>query len=169
MRITQTNRYKAFGFGLMALLIAVLVSSCANEGDNNGGQPGSTLGPKIPPGAGTGAGGNGIGPASVDLGSAGDYVILAKSGISNVPTSSITGNIGVSPATATAITGFGLTMDGSGTFATSAQIDGQVFASTYTAPTPANLTMAVQDMETAYTDAASRAADQTELGSALKA
>jgi hypothetical protein len=160
MRITQTSTYKAYGIGLMALLIVILLSSCGNEGDNNGGTPGGIGGPPITPGGGTGAGGQGSGPASVNLGAAGS----AKSGISNVPTSTITGDIGVSPATATAITGFGLTMDGSGTFATSAQIDGQVFASTYAAPTPANLTVAVLAMQAAYTDAASRAPDQTELG-----
>jgi hypothetical protein len=164
MRITQTDNYKAFGIGLMALLIVILMSSCGKEGDNNGGTPGGIGGPPIAPGAGTGAGGQGRGPASVNLGAAGDFVILAKSGISNVPTSSITGDIGVSPATDTAITGFGLTMDGSGTFSTSAQINGQVFASTYAAPTPANLTVAVLAMQAAYTDAASRAPDQTELG-----
>ncbi len=36
--------------------------------------------------------------APIDLGSAGNYVILAGSGFSNVPASSITGNIGLSPA-----------------------------------------------------------------------
>ncbi len=45
------------------------------------------------------------------LGSAGNYVILTKTGISTVPTSSITGNIAVSPITVDAITGFDLIMD----------------------------------------------------------
>jgi hypothetical protein len=99
----------------------------------------------------------------VDLGTAGDYVILSKSGIDTVPTSVITGNIGVSPIKATAITGFSLTVDSSNEFATSDQVTGQVFASDYTSPTSSNLTTAVSNMETAYTDAAGRAADYTEL------
>ncbi|MGB3367975.1 MAG: ice-binding family protein [Acidaminobacteraceae bacterium] len=101
----------------------------------------------------------------VELGLAGDYVILAKSGISTVPSSSVTGNIGVSPIDSTAITGFSLTMDATNQFATSGQITGKVFASDYTAPTPSNLTTAISNMETAYTDAAGRAADYTELHS----
>ena len=101
----------------------------------------------------------------VDLGAAGDFAILAKAGISVVPTNTdITGNIGVSPAAASSITDFGLTADSTGVFATSAIVNGRVFASDYAAPTPANLTAAVGDMELAYTDAAGRAADSTELG-----
>ena len=41
---------------------------------------------------------------------------------------------------------------------------GNVYASDYAVPTPANLTTAVSDMLTAYTDAAGRAADYTEVG-----
>src|SRR5665648_879103 len=63
---------------------------------------------------------------AVDLGLAGSYAILAKSGISSVPSSEITGNIGVSPVAATFITGFSLTMDASNEFATSTQVIGKV-------------------------------------------
>lgn len=101
---------------------------------------------------------------AVDLRSAGYFVILAKSGISTVPTSAITGNLGASPVTATAITGFSLTKDASNTFARSSQVTGSVYASDYTTPTPAYLTTAISDMELALTDAASRAPDVTELG-----
>jgi Ice-binding-like len=102
----------------------------------------------------------------VNLGDAGDYTILAKSGISTVPTSVITGNIGVSPIGATAITGFALKLTFGASFSTSAQVIGRVYAPGYAAPTPANLTTAVGDMQTAYTDAAGRVTpDFTELGS----
>lgn len=101
----------------------------------------------------------------VDLGMAGDYVILAKTGISTVPNSDITGNIGVSPIDSTAITGFSLTVDASNQFSISSQLTGKAFAADYTTPTPSNLTTAVSNMETAYTDAAGRAADYTELHS----
>jgi hypothetical protein len=100
----------------------------------------------------------------VDLGSAAHFAILAKSGISTTGTTSVLGDIGVSPIGATAMTGFGLVMDASGTFATSAMVIGKVTASDYTAPTPANLIDAVNDMQLAYTDAAGRPADFTELG-----
>lgn len=100
----------------------------------------------------------------VNLGTAGNYVILSKSGISTVPTSAVTGNIAVSPIKAGAITGFGLTADATNVFATSPQVTGQVFASDYAAPTPSNLTTAIGDMELAFTDAAGRAPNVTELG-----
>lgn len=101
---------------------------------------------------------------AVNLGAAGGFAILAKSGISSVPTSAVTGNLGVSPAAATAITGFSLTVDATNVFATSPQVTGQVFAADYAAPTPANLTAAIGDMELAFADAAGRAPGVTELG-----
>ncbi len=94
--------------------------------------------------------------APVNLGAAGNYVILAKSAISNVPTSAITGDLGLSPAAASFITGFSLTLPAGGAFSTSAQVTGNVYASDYAVPTPSNLTTAVGDMQTAYTDAAGR-------------
>lgn len=101
--------------------------------------------------------------APVNLGKAGEFVILSKSGISTVPNSIITGNIGVSPIGSTAITGFSLTADATNQFATSKQVIGKIYASNYTSPTPSNLTTAVNNMETAYTDAAGRPAKYTEL------
>lgn len=104
-------------------------------------------------------------PAAVDLGTAGNYVILAKTGISTTGTTHITGDIAVSPESLTAITGFSETLDSGGTFATSALVTGELFAADMTAPTPIDLTTAVSDMETAYTDAAGRVTpDFTELG-----
>ena len=100
----------------------------------------------------------------VNLGSAGNYVILAKTGISTVPTSAVTGNLGISPAAASYITGFSLTADATNVFSTSPQVTGQVFASDYAPPTPSNLTTAIGDMLTAFTDAAGRAPGVTELG-----
>jgi hypothetical protein len=103
--------------------------------------------------------------APVPLGAAGNFAILAKSGISSVPTSAVTGDIGVSPIDATAITGFSLTHGAASPFATSAQITGKAYAPDYSAPTPVNLTAAIGDMQTAYTDAAGRTTpDFTELG-----
>ncbi|MDZ7706759.1 MAG: ice-binding family protein [Trueperaceae bacterium] len=62
---------------------------------------------------------------SVPLGSAGDFVLLSKAGISTTGVTFITGDIGVSPIDLTAITGFNETLDPSGEFATSTLVDGQ--------------------------------------------
>ena len=106
------------------------------------------------------------GQGLVNLGTAGNYVVLAKSGISTVPPAAITGDIAVSPIDSSAITGFSLILDPSGQFATSSQVTGMAYAPDYASPTPVNLTTAVSDMQTAYTDAAGRTLpDHTELGS----
>ena len=90
----------------------------------------------------------------VELGTAGNYVILAKTAINNGPTSNITGDLGLSPAATSYITGFSLT-NATG-YATSSQVTGKVFAADMAAPTPINLTTAIGDMNTAYNDAAGR-------------
>jgi len=94
--------------------------------------------------------------SAVNLRSAGDYVILAGSGVSNVPTSAITGNIGLSPAAGTFLTGFSLTLPTGGASSTSSQVTGSLFASDYGVPTPSNLTTSKGDLTTAYNDAAGR-------------
>jgi len=104
------------------------------------------------------------GPAAVNLGTAGNFVILAKTGISTTGATYIVGDIGVNPAAASYITGFGLNLPYSSAFSTSALINGKVYAADYAVPTPANLTTAVLDMQNAYTDAAGRAPNTTELG-----
>ena len=101
--------------------------------------------------------------AIVNLGTAGDYVILAKTAINNISTSAIIGDLGLSPAATSYVTGFALT-NATG-YATSAQITGKIFAADMVAPTSTNLTTAVNNMLTAYTDAAGRSTpDFTELG-----
>ncbi|KAL8284077.1 hypothetical protein RQP46_005190 [Phenoliferia psychrophenolica] len=77
----------------------------------------------------------GKGPGAIDLKTAADFVLLAKSGISSVPSSSITGDIAASPIAADALTGFSLSYN-------------------YADGTPAKLTQAVHDLEAAYTQAA---------------
>ncbi|MDO8524447.1 MAG: ice-binding family protein [bacterium] len=103
-------------------------------------------------------------PATVNLGTAGNFVILSKTGISTTGLTNVIGDIGISPAAATYITGFALTLPAESAFSTSALITGKVYAPGYANPTPANLTTAISDMQTAYTDAAGRAPDVTELG-----
>ena len=99
----------------------------------------------------------------VNLGTAGSFVILAKTGISTTGTTDITGDIGVSPAARTYITGFSDTLVG--TYSTSPKVTGKIYAADMTPPTPSKMTTAVSDMEIAYTDAAGRTLpDHTELG-----
>lgn len=92
--------------------------------------------------------------ASVELGEAGNYVILAKTAINNNPTSAITGDLGLSPAATSYITGFGVTAATG--YATSDQVTGEIFAADMADPTPINLTTAVENMITAYNDASGR-------------
>ena len=106
------------------------------------------------------------GPKPVILGTAGDYAILTKTGISTTTTAgtAVTGDIAVSPAAATYIVGFSLALDGTGCFSTTTPttlVTGKVYAADYNTggcTTPANLTTAVLNMEAAYTDAAGRTA-----------
>lgn len=97
-----------------------------------------------------------LGPADVDFGTAGCFVILAEAGIDSIPTSVITGNIGVSPASSTYLTHFSLTLDPTGVFSKSGQVVGNVYASDYALETPARLTTAVDDMMLADIDVSGR-------------
>lgn len=144
MKILKSRRrYTTYMSGLAAVALAALAMS----------------------GCGTGLLGTAAGPSAVNLRTAGNYAILAKSGISNVSTSAITGDLGLSPAQGSYITGFSLTQDSSTVFDTSSQVTGKLYAANYGVPTPATLTSAIADMQTAYTDAAGRSSpDHTELG-----
>jgi hypothetical protein len=101
----------------------------------------------------------GPGPAPVNLRSAGDFVILTDSGITDVPTSAVTGDVGTSPIT------------GAADLLTCTQVTGIIFSVDAAGPAPCSmknpsrLTTAIGDMKTAYTDAAGRPnPDFTELG-----
>ncbi len=99
------------------------------------------------------------GPAIVSLQTAGNFVILSKTGITNVPTSVITGTIGSSPITGASITGVGC-----------AEVSGSIYTVDAAGPScrtvsPTVLTAAVSAMEASYVDAAGRAGpDGTNVG-----
>src|SRR6266849_2182048 len=147
--MSALSRFKTRQFAsagrLIALFLVVILAGCGGDNSNSN--------PRNPSGAG---------PAPVPLGSAGSlgaagsYVILAKTGISNVTGSTVTGDIGLSPAAASFITGFSLVADTTNVFSTSSSVVGKVYAANYAVPTPSNLTTAIGSMETAYTDAAGR-------------
>src|SRR6202158_3424757 len=89
------------------------------------------------------------GPAPVALRSAGHFVILTKTGITDVPTSAVTGDIGTSPIT------------GAANLLPCNEVTGSVYSDDAAGPTcsqvtPSNLTVAVLDMQAAYLDASAR-------------
>lgn len=141
------------------LLVLLLVSACNSQATDSGDTDTDAVivnNPRNPAGEG---------PASVDLGSAQDlgasasYALLAKAGISNVTGSAITGgNVGISPAAASFVTGFSLVADASNEFSTSVAVvpPAKIYAADYADPTPSNLTTAVLSLQDAYTDAAGR-------------
>jgi hypothetical protein len=105
------------------------------------------------------------GPAPVNLRTAGNFVLLTKTGVTTTGTTAIVGDMGVSPITATSMTGFGLIANSTNTFSTSSLVAGKIYAADYAPPTPAKMTAAISDMETAFTDAAGRTTPNfTELG-----
>ena len=100
----------------------------------------------------------GKGPAAVNLRLAGSFVILSKSGITDVYASAIVGNVGTSPISGAALL---LACD---------EVAGTIYTVDAAGPAcevtnPALLTTAIGDMQTAYTDAAGRKnPNATELG-----
>jgi len=105
------------------------------------------------------------GPKPVNLRTAGSFAILTETGITTTGTTTVVGDMGVSPIAATAMTGFGLIADSTNTFSTSSLVTEKIYAADYAPPTPTKMTTAISDMETAFTDAAGRKSpDFTELG-----
>jgi Ice-binding-like len=136
------KRTKLLLFPALALLFAILIGGCKKD------QPVEKISTttstelrafQAPPKLKT-----------VDLGLAGEFVILSKSGITNVYQSVVNGDIGTSPITGAAI---GLTC---------AEVKGTIYSVDAAGPLPCTvtnatrLTTSVGDMETAYTDAAGR-------------
>lgn len=149
--------------GFMTLLLAASVTGCGGGGDGasvstSASGSAAVTAPGVGSGAAVGAGVVGYGPAPVNLGEAGNFVVLAQSEMTNVPTSAVTGNVGLSPAT------------GAGIGLTCAEVTGTIYSVDAAGPLPCvvtdatGLTAAIGAKGTAYTDAAGRAPDYTELG-----
>jgi hypothetical protein len=88
-------------------------------------------------------------------------VILAKTGVSTVPGSTVTGNVGLSPTARVGLTGWSLITEPTDTSFTSAQVVApfKLFAADNVGgTTSADLTTAVTNMQTAYTTAAGQPA-----------
>lgn len=107
-----------------------------------------------------------MGPDPVNLNTAGDFVILTKTGVTNVPSSVITGNVGASPITAAAMDNvfcgeINGTIYGADTAYTGS---GDIACFAGASPDNTLVANAVLDMGTAYADAAGRVTpDFTEL------
>jgi len=102
----------------------------------------------------------------IKLGSAGIYTVLTKAGVTTTDCY-IHGYVGVGErgGTMRGITGFRETMDRTNQFSTSPFVDGRIYAASYNRPTPSKMTTAIDDMDTAFTDAAKRySPDYTDLG-----
>lgn len=91
-----------------------------------------------------------IGLNPVNLGLAGSFVVLSKTGITDVSSSAITGDIGASPITGAAI------------LVPCTEVTGNIYSVDAAGPLPCRLTnasrlgTAIGNMQTAYTDAAGR-------------
>ena len=140
----------------LAILLVVFMSSCSNEMDENLTSDTSSVEKSdgstsdiyavnetynIEPTIGSLTG--------VNLGVAGNFVILSKTGITSVYKSTITGDIGTSP-----ITGAAMVVN-------CGEVTGNVFSVDAAGPackttSATMLTAAIGDMQTAYTDAAGR-------------
>jgi len=142
------NRALKQTFGLLAILLSFTLAGCGSDSNT------SSSAAMIPSGAVSTAAG------SVDIGTAGNFALLAKTGVDTMPTSSVTGNVGVSPAARGSLTGWSETAaaDASDVYSTSVQVVApyKLYAADYAEPTPTNLGIAVLNMEAAYDDAASR-------------
>ena len=92
-----------------------------------------------------------LGPSAVNLGTAGNFEILSKTGVTDVYQSTITGDVGASPITGRAL------------LISCGEVNGTVYSVNAEGPLPCRVTSpvmlstAVSDMEAAYTDAAGRA------------
>jgi hypothetical protein len=99
------------------------------------------------------------GQAAVNLGTAGTFAVLSKTGVTDVYASAITGNVGTSPITGAAM------------HLTCGEVTGKIFVVDAAGPLPCavndatSLTAAIGDMQTGYLDAEGRTSpDHTELG-----
>jgi hypothetical protein len=165
---SQADYGTTAGYGSSTLLVSALVSTHSQglsgltpgtfyhfrvKSKNGAGLPGASAdGTFTTPGSG-------VPRLPVNLGSAGAFVILSKTGVTNVPTSAIVGDVGASPITGAAI------------LLTCAEVTGRILSVDAAGPLPCrltdpiSLTAAIGDMTIAFDDAAARVTpDFTELG-----
>jgi len=156
MRKSFNNNSSKLGFlafVLSALCLAVFMTGCG--GGNSGTSGGAADSDAATRGAVS------TEASAVPLGTAANYAILAKTGVSTAPISVVTGNIGLSPTARIGLTGWSLVTEPTDTSFTSAQVaaSGKLYAADNVGGTTSvDLTTAVGNMGTAYTNAAGRIA-----------
>jgi len=132
-------------FPVSAILLAALFTGCSSKLDSNL----ETVSPASPVNSTSVAAAASVIPA-VDLGLAGNFAILSKSGVTDVYKSSVTGDVGSSPITGAAI------------LISCPEVTGNIYSVDASGPLPSSinnpsmLSTAVSNMEAAYTDAAGR-------------
>jgi hypothetical protein len=144
-------------FSTIALLLVVLTSSCSNDPIADSSSNSSAEAKMAADVSAVSSEDNatenqriGIGLRGVNLGTSGNFVILSKTGITDVYKSTVTGNVGASPITGAAI------------LLRCTEVTGSIYSVNAAGPLPcritdpSRLTTAVGDMQTAYTDAAGR-------------
>ena len=107
------NKFRSFIKPLTwsaALLLAAFVAGCGSS--NNGG--GAVVDPNSAAAGPIGSVSTAAG--RVPLGAAGNYAILAKTAVSTIPSSVVTGNVGLSPAAKSFLTGWSKTDDVTDTY-----------------------------------------------------
>jgi len=150
---------------LAALFMVVSISGCGGGGDGSA----AALPAAVPAASAVDAGGSNAATkgavsteaAAVNLGSAANYAILAKTAVNTTPISTVTGNVGVSPASRGYSTGWSLISEPTDTYFTSAQVvaPGKMYAADNVGgTTTADLTKGVGDMEIAYNAAVAKPA-----------
>jgi hypothetical protein len=126
-----------------ATLLLLSLGACGTEGPSTGGYQG------LRDGANAIALNENV-SAAVNLGTAGNFAILSKTGITDVYASAITGDVGTSPITGAAL------------LLTCGEVTGNIYVVDAAGPLPCaindatTLTAAVGDMEAAYLDAEGR-------------
>ncbi len=141
----------------VALLLAALAAGCGSGGGNGAAGLGGPAGPPTAAGAGKGVGGAGRGPSPVNLGTAGNFVILSVVALTNAGPSVVTGNVGLARAAGRLI---GLTC---------AEVNGTIYSMDNSGPSPCSVTdpdgLAVgeTDGDNAFIDVGGRVPDYTEL------
>ena len=138
-------------------VLIAFVAGCGGGGDG-GTVPGAGASVPTAPGAGHGVGGQGKGPAPIDLLTAGNFVILAQTAITDISPSVVTGNVGLSPASGAAIA------------LTCAEVTGRIYMVDAAGPSCRTknaatlLTQAVADGHGAWNDGRVRVPDYTDVG-----
>jgi len=133
---------------IIAMLLVVLVTGCSKDLGSNGSNGMSSDASAVQKSAELPSTSGSL--AGVNLGVAGDFAILSKTGVTDVYKSTITGDVGSSPITGAAI------------HVKCNEVVGTIFTVDAAGPLPCRVTnatrlgIAVLNMQAAYTDAAGR-------------